>query len=35
MMIHKICKIETGPWAQRSIVVPGPDAREKAFPQGP
>lgn len=31
MMIHKINKIEIGLLVQRSIVVPSPDAREKAF----
>lgn len=35
MMFHKICKIETGPLVQRSVVAPSPDARKKAFPQGP
>lgn len=35
MMIHKICKLETEPLVQRSIVFPGPDARDKTLPQGP
>lgn len=35
MMIHKICKIETGPLVQRSVVAPVLMPERRLFPKDP